>query len=151
MTVIDRLLDKVERVTESGCWVFSGAVDPCGYARIALNGVNRQAHRVSYELHVGEIPAGMQIDHLCKVRCCVNPAHLEVVTQAENTRRADSYAKGHKRNKTHCPSGHEYSDESTGWRKNVKSNGEVNLVRYCKSCSKEASRARYLNKIGRLN
>lgn len=72
-----------------GCWEWSAAHNPkSGYAVMRVDGTLRYAHRLSYELHVGPIPDGLVIDHLCMNRGCVNPAHLEPVTQGENTRRA---------------------------------------------------------------
>lgn len=67
----------------SGCWLWLGYTDKNGYAR--LNGQN--AHRVFYETHVGPVPEGFDVDHLCKRRNCVNPAHLEAVSEVENLRR----------------------------------------------------------------
>lgn len=77
---------------ETPCWVWQWAKTPKGYGTIAFgreDGVQRwqPAHRYFYEQHVGPIPDGYQIDHLCRFHDCVNPAHLEVVTQAENIRR----------------------------------------------------------------
>lgn len=70
------------------------------------------AHRMAYEELVGPIADGLQIDHLCRVRCCVNPAHLEPVTQAENIRRGVSPTAANRR-KTHCKHGHEFTTENT--------------------------------------
>lgn len=72
------------------CWIWTGNVHPTtGYGHFVRKGVRTPlAHRASYELLVGPIPTGLQIDHLCMVKACVNPAHLEPVTPAENTRRA---------------------------------------------------------------
>lgn len=72
----------------SDCWLWLGRKNPSGYAQIVIAKHQRSAHRVSYETFVGPIPAGLEIDHLCRVRHCVNPAHLEPVTRAENMRRA---------------------------------------------------------------
>lgn len=78
-------------VTPGGCWRWIGTRTPEGYGQIRVAvGEVAYAHRVAYELLVGPIPEGLHIDHLCRVRACVNPAHLEPVTQAENNRRAAS-------------------------------------------------------------
>ena len=89
--VIERVMRRV-RVEASGCWTFTGAIDPAtGYGRIGVGsrsaGVT-SAHRVTYADHWGEIPAGKHIDHLCRNRACCNPLHLEAVTQAVNNRRS---------------------------------------------------------------
>jgi hypothetical protein len=75
---------------ESGdCLHWTGAVTTSGYGRIGIDGERTEyVHRVAYRLHVGPIPPGLHIDHLCMVRLCVRPSHLEAVTQAENNRRA---------------------------------------------------------------
>jgi hypothetical protein len=78
-------------VTDCGhatpCWVWNGTIDGGGYGRLRLNGVKWLAHRYTYEKHVGPIPTGLQIDHLCRNRACVNPNHLEPVTAQTNLRR----------------------------------------------------------------
>jgi hypothetical protein len=67
------------------CWLWTGAISTEGYGRITWDYRNTGAHRVSYQELVGPIPDGLMLDHLCRVRHCVNPAHLEPVTNAENT------------------------------------------------------------------
>lgn len=93
------------------CWLWTDALTDRGYARIRL-GANKQwaIHRVSYILFVGPIPDGLMPDHLCRVRHCANPDHLELVTSGVNTRRgqAGQWKKG-----THCVKGHEYTEENT--------------------------------------
>jgi hypothetical protein len=73
----------------SGCWLWTGAVSSEGYAVFEVAGKQVRAHRFSYERYRGKIPGDLTIDHLCRVRCCVNPNHLEVVTIQENIRRRE--------------------------------------------------------------
>lgn len=76
-------------VDANGCWLWTGHVEKTtGYGRFSFQGRACSVHRLAYETWVGPIPAGLHIDHLCRVRTCMNPAHLEAVTQAENNRRA---------------------------------------------------------------
>ena len=81
-------------IDESGCWLWTGALNGVGYGNFGLGRHEphrtRLAHRVMYELRRGPIPEGLQLDHLCRVPRCVNPDHLEPVTPAENSRRGMS-------------------------------------------------------------
>jgi hypothetical protein len=98
---------------EDGCWIWSGPKLPNGYAkwRRGPGHSDRVVHRILYEHYKSTlIPEGMQLDHLCRRRECVNPDHFEVVTPSENTRRQDHAY----RNKTHCPHGHEYPYHEAG-------------------------------------
>ena len=90
----------------SSCWIWRLRLNPYGYA----TGRAKFAHRLAYEEWVGPIPAGFEIDHLCRVKSCVNPDHLEAVTGFVNRSRAKTSQSG-----TRCLKGHEYTPENTEW------------------------------------
>lgn len=94
------------------CWLWTAYKSNGGYGRIKISGRMVPAHRVAYELLVGPIPAGLEIDHLCRVRNCVNPDHLEPVTRAVNTLRGTSPSAQHAV-KTHCDNGHPFDAANT--------------------------------------
>ncbi len=89
----DRFWDKVKKLSENGCWIFTGCVSKDGYGCFHV-GQNKRAgaHRVSYELNVGEIPFGMNVCHKCDNPSCVNPNHLFIGTQQDNIK--DMISKG---------------------------------------------------------
>lgn len=122
-TTTDELV--VERLSfpRGGCWILDGFRDKDGYVAIH----HQRGHRFMYEELVGKIPDGLVLDHLCRVRDCVNPAHLEPVTAVENTKRGGSSLK------THCPQGHPYSPENTYYPPRGNERG-------CKECRRENTR-----------
>lgn len=107
LPVKPRILARTEKST--GCWLWQGAMDKgAGYGRITAHGISTVTHRASYEAFVGPIPAGHQIDHLCRVRACCNPDHLEAVIPRENLARSTSQWALNERNQT-CVYGHEFA------------------------------------------
>lgn len=145
MSLAERFWSKVNK-TES-CWVWTACKTKLGYGQFGISNVVYYAHRVAYELVRGRIPDGMVIDHLCRNPSCVNPAHLDVVTQSENIKRGVAHSNYSKtmRAKTHCKNGHEFNERNTYF----KPNGNRN----CKTCQKSRdknSRLRRLNFAGDL-
>ena len=124
--VRERFEEKIYMEPTSGCWLWVGNLGTHGYGDFKWRYKTRKAHRISYMLSVGKIPRGLVLDHLCEVKSCVNPDHLEPVTQAENMRRANPLgglwgAAKFQKNKTHCPHGHPYLGDNLyvcprGWR-----------------------------------
>lgn len=99
-------------VTDSGCWEWQAGRHRDGYGNFWNGRRSVGAHRFAYEHFVAPIAEGMQLDHLCRNPCCVNPAHLEPVTGRENTLRGQSPPASHA-TVTHCPEGHEYTEANT--------------------------------------
>jgi len=122
----------------SGCIRWPGPHDKAGYGRLRRQGKTPKAHREAWLRSGGEIPEGMTIDHVaargCIYRDCVEVAHLEVVTRAENTRRIPLAIE--RKNRTHCPKGHPYSGENLAV---IHLQGKSE--RRCRECGRAATRA----------
>lgn len=121
----ERFWSKVQQ-TET-CWNWTATRCRGGYGQFRLDGKIQRAHRVSYLHLVGEIPAGLELDHLCRNRACVNPDHLEPVTRRENTIRGAAGEVNARRelSRTHCKRGHAFDEQNTLWSKGR---------RYCRPC-----------------
>jgi len=135
---LQRFWLKVEKTNT--CWEWKGGLQGPRYGSFWFNGKQIRAHRFAYELFKGEIPNGLQIDHLCRNRACVNPEHLEIVSCKENVLRGIGVcAKNSK--KTHCPRGHELKEDNLD--KHHLRIGQ----RTCKTCLNE--KHKLLHKINR--
>lgn len=128
-------------ISIGNCWIWAGKVSPKGYGiyqiLIDKQWVSHPAHKLLYENLIGPVPKGKVLDHLCRVRQCINPEHLEIVTNAENIRRGIS----HQARKTHCPKGHIYKGvnlyiDPRGYRQ----------CKTCRICVNQVMRVRWLNK-----
>lgn len=97
-TLEQRFFEKIELITESGCWVWMGAMFSDGYGQMKINRRKELAHRISWRLHSSQIANGLDVLHRCDIPCCVNPDHLFLGTDSDNQR--DSYRKGRGRWKT---------------------------------------------------
>lgn len=123
------------RETEpEGCWLWIGGPARAPYGLAHHEGRTISAHRLSFIAFVGPIPDGHQIDHLCRNTRCVNPAHLEAVSAAENVRRE----RARRQPKTHCLRGHEFTPENT----RVHTRKDGGQTRYCRACVNLRSRQR---------
>lgn len=105
-TVPPEYADRIH-VDQHGCWLWTAGLDSHGYAQARVNGRTRLMHRVIHEILVGVIPDHLEPDHTCRVRRCVNPKHLDLVTHRENVLRGEGVA-AHAALATHCPAGHPY-------------------------------------------
>ena len=134
LPALPRLLSKIAYEPNTGCWLWMGSCGPDGYGQMSHRERGRslrRAHIVSFELHKGRVPAGFVLDHKCRIRCCVNPDHLEPVTDRENVLRGVGRGAISAR-MTICIRGHELSRIPGG-------------KRYCPTCSAERKRRSHAN------
>lgn len=123
----------MRQVHDTGqCWIWLGAISGHGYGKFSRD--HLAVHRLSYEFHKGPIPTDHTLDHLCRVRSCVNPNHLEAVTRGENVLRGNGITAENAR-KTHCKRGHPFAGENLA----VRADGE----RRCRECARITERERY--------
>lgn len=119
----------------NGCWIWQASLNAAGYGTFGLARRSVLAHRFAYMMLVGPVADGLELDHLCRVRSCVYPQHLEPVTSGVNVRRG--LVGSWNRVKTHCPKGHAYDEANTGkWAGR----------RHCRACNKQA-RAEYQARV----
>lgn len=127
----ERFWDRIAPCPMSGCWLWTGSVDPSGYG-MYTRGRNQRAHQHTYVAANGELPAGLEIDHrTCRIKACCNPLHLEAVTHRENMRRSAAV----RIYSDTCPHGHRYEARRPGSKKRI-----------CLVCVR-ASRTKYNHKV----
>jgi len=122
---LEAIFARLMPVPESGCWIWEGHLASDGYGAFSYHGRVCKLHRFMYEKFVGPIPSDMTIDHSCRVRCCGNPSHLEVVTNKENILRGNGAAARAAR-QTHCIRGHKFEGENLRIR--------LDGARVCRAC-----------------
>ena len=123
--LFSKIKKHVSMESDSGCWIWKGSLTYGGYAHLTWNGTLWVGHRLIYEIFKGPIPPGLELDHLCRVRRCVNPDHVEPVTHKVNVLRGLGVT-AEAAQATHCPSGHSYDETNTLWSKDKR--------RYCRQC-----------------
>lgn len=133
LQTILRIGDKLKTISTDDCWLWAGSTNHYGYGRFIQDRKSLQAHRVMYEVLVGEIPKGLVIDHLCRVLLCVNPEHLEPVTDKVNVLRGIGITAQQAR-QTHCKRNHKLSGD------NIRA--DKGHDRICIKCEKIRSLAR---------
>jgi hypothetical protein len=121
----ERLRNRIEH-GPGDCWTWTGAKNPKGYGNIGVENRTRSVHRVAYETWVGPIPDGYDIDHICRNRSCINPAHLRPLTPFDNRERNQFTGV------THCVNGHPFDAENTHV-----STRDGRTVRSCRTCNRE--------------
>jgi hypothetical protein len=124
-----------DRIFRTGdCWLWIGSVSDRGYGNVTYKGKSYKAHRLAYHFYKEDLIPGLEIDHLCKVKNCVNPDHLEQVTKQENMRRSDCVSAVNRR-KTRCKRGHDFNSDNTYTHKSGK--------RSCRLCRNEDGKKLY--------
>lgn len=129
----ERIRELVE-IDANGCWIWQRSLSSYGYGIFRHEKHQVLVHRYAYQIFIGEIPAGLDLDHLCRTRACCNPAHLEPVTRRVNLLRGQTIP-AENAAKTHCKRGHEFTPENTRIQKQY---GRVS--RGCRTCIAEYRR-----------
>jgi hypothetical protein len=127
MTELELFMSKVD--TTNDCWAWTGVIDGKGYGKFTIKRKQLIASRYAYKAFVGDIPNGLFVLHKCDVRNCVNPEHLFLGTAKDNIHDMVSKKRQANQKKTHCPAGHEYSEDNT-YRYSYKKRN----LRLCKQC-----------------
>lgn len=130
MTTEQRFWRFVNKDGPNGCWLWTGGKNSEGYGRARRDGRLQPAHRIAWELTRGEIPVGLTIDHLCRNTLCMNPDHMEPVTQRVNILRGNCVSARNAK-KTHCNRGHAFTPENTA---TTTRNGAPRRV--CRTCKR---------------
>jgi HNH endonuclease len=132
-----RIWEKIAVNLDTDCWLWIASVRPTGYGQVHYRGRTCSAHKVVYEALVGPYPQS-DLDHLCRVRRCVNPRHLQPVSRKINANRGLNLVWMQLRERTHCPEGHLFSGENLiiSWH----NNGNGSPVRRCRICRNAYSR-----------
>lgn len=130
-------------VAKSGCWEWIGSRMGNGYGQFYVAGKSVSSHRYSYEIIKGPVAGGFDLDHLCRNRPCVNPAHLEPVSRSVNIKRGDIRMNNGNAAKTSCPAGHPYNEENTCIRKP----SHRAPFRTCRACARLRARKSTSTKI----
>lgn len=126
--MMERFMALVLPEPNSGCWLWDGNCTPDGYGMFTTTSPAKEgAHRFAYRNLVGPIPVGLQLDHKCRTRCCVNPEHLEPVSRKENILRGEAPPAINAR-RTHCVHGHKFTADNIRWRKDGSKN--------CRKCDR---------------
>jgi hypothetical protein len=141
LSPFDKVMSRVDKRPAGGCWLYTGALMADGYARVKDAGSDLAllVHRVTYEELTGPIPDGLVLDHLCRVRNCVNPAHLEPVSGRENLVRGVAARLGER---THCREGHEMTPANTALNRRKLKSGGVSYSKTCRECKNAYYRAK---------
>jgi hypothetical protein len=138
LRLVSRLLDPGE------CWEWAGSRNKDGYGKFSVRDAFAQPHRVAYEMFIGPIPDGLEIDHTCNNPPCCNPHHLKATTRLENWERSGNFTAANAR-KTHCKNGHVFDEANT--RVRVGRNGRQQRI--CRACDRDkAARHRLRKKDG---
>lgn len=132
LSLFERLIFHSHVVT-NGCWTWAGSKDKDGYGNTKVAGKHAFAHRAMYQVCRGPIPEGMQLDHLCRNRACINPAHLDIVTSFENTMRSNAASAINAR-KTHCIHGHPLAGDNLSIQAAKNRSGARRFRRVCLAC-----------------